>query len=189
MIFRRPYPFYANVGLAAVCWLFACTMSSPAEPTSERIRQALAMTPAPHCPEGCSSHLWPRVIVGVIPPRGSDKEGIDFVRVKFRDQQGTVFDGNPHGCPDTPGILCTFSFFSSPADRFVTLQVESIEAGDLASKAIIQLGPFNYCGRDIAYVTVTLAANLPPEIHPPEFVSPCNTRPEKGGLEEKATGG
>jgi len=109
------------------------------------------------------------LIVGVL------ASPVENVRVRIRDVKGALFEGNREGCPEAPGIVCSYSFFTSPSDRSVTLLIEPAAGMGHPARAEIPLGGFNYCGRDIAYVVVTLVPGSGPRIAPPRLVSPCET--------------
>lgn len=95
--------------------------------------------------------------------------------MRIRDAKGSLFEGNREGCPEAPGIVCSYSFFTNPSDRSVTLLIEPAAGTGPPARAEIPLGAFNYCGRDIAYVVVTLVPGSLPQTAPPRLVSPCET--------------
>jgi hypothetical protein len=126
------------------------------------------------CAEGCESNIWPRVIVGVI-TEGAAEPGEKLIRARIRFDDGSLQTGHLQGCPDTPSLVCTYSFFTAPRDRQITLIVETINSTLPAVEATIILGRFNYCGREIAYVEIWAVPGAPPRIGPSRLVSPCET--------------
>lgn len=124
------------------------------------------------CQAGCESNLWPRVIINLLPPEGftGDEVQLASMRGKFGE---FLLDGIAHGCPtDLPETLkCSYSFFATPADATFELFVSPTDGAEFQQE--VKLGPFNGCGRSIAYVTVDLdpAART---ISEPRFVSPCS---------------
>ena len=125
--------------------------------------------------DGCETNLWPRVIVGIVPPEGSEKDGAELVRARLRLEDGRLLEGHVHGCPDTaPGIRCTYSFFTTPQDRTAVLLLEPVERPAARVEAAIGLGRFNHCGREIAYVPVALSRDLSLRLEPTKLVSPCS---------------
>lgn len=126
------------------------------------------------CREGCESNLWPRLIIGIRAPQGSQDVAADLVRVRIRDDRGTVLEGNRFGCPDAGGIICTYSFFTTPRDTSVLLIIEPSGADVPPAEERISLGPFNHCGRNVAYVVVAAKPGIRPEIVSRTLVSPCD---------------
>lgn len=83
------------------------------------------------------------------------------------------FAATKGGCPgefDSARLLCSFSYSGSPADHLVTLQAVG-PSGEIPSHEV-ELGPFNYCGRDIAYVELSLAGSVP-AWGATRLISPC----------------
>lgn len=179
-MFRRPAVIVTlGVFASVMLLLLACSQIGPEgnHPSSE--------TP---CRDGCESDVWPRLILGVIPPAGSTKDGSELVRARIRTTDGSVFDGNIHGCPNVDGIffdpnlqrytsargiLCTYSFFALPKDVSVVLLVEPVSFMSSPVEAEIPLGRFNYCGREIAYTVATVTSEGQISIGTPRLVSPC----------------
>ena len=124
------------------------------------------------CQAECEGNLWPRAIIDLLPPKGftGDEVQLASVRGIFGDLKQ---DGRPHGCPtELPETLrCSYSFFATPADATFELIVSPTDGAEFQQQ--VELGPFNTCGRPIAYVTVDLdpAART---ISAPRFVSPCS---------------
>jgi hypothetical protein len=127
----------------------------------------------PRCAPGCESNLWPRLIVGILPPTGGSSDGAKLVALRVRDTTGHVFDGIPHGCPNIAGVVCTYSFFSTPADRSVTVLVDPRDRRIPATKIELPLGPWNACGRDITYARFTRSAKSGWELLDQRLLSPC----------------
>lgn len=121
----------------------------------------------------CASQMWPRVIVGVVPASGSARDGVTLVHARARLATGEILDGNPHGCPEVREVVCTYSFFTAPRDREVTLLIQ--RKGDPADRAEkrIPLPPFTHAGRDITYVVVTLPSEGSAVIGEPRLIHPC----------------
>jgi hypothetical protein len=124
------------------------------------------------CQAGCESNLWPRAIINLLPPQGftGDEVQLASMRGRFGD---LMQDGRPHGCPtELPETLrCSYSFFATPADRTFELIVAPTDGAEFQQE--VKLGPFNTCGRSIAYVTVDLAPAAR-TISESRFVSPCS---------------
>ena len=126
------------------------------------------------CANTCETDLWPRLIVGVIPPEGVTTPGEELVSVRGRYEDGRVRDGHERGCPEMPPqFVCSFSFFSAPKDRFIFLEVE--DPGTGIGEVNVELGQHNYCGRNIAYVLIYLSVDTMPEIAGPEYIFPCQS--------------
>ena len=125
------------------------------------------------CAAGCESNIWPRLVLGVEAPAPEDSDPATLVRATMRDEAGAVFEGHLHGCPEMAGVSCGYSFFTTPRDRRVTLTVEPVDRSAPAVQAEIPLGRFNTCGREIAYVIVTVVPGAAPSIGAARLTSPC----------------
>jgi hypothetical protein len=124
------------------------------------------------CKSDCESNLWPRLIVGIIPPEGVEVDGSELVNVSVVYPDGENVDGIVHGCPVLPeGIFCTFSFFASPNDEKIKVTVDYDNNEKIEKE--IKLAPHNYCGREIAYVVVILDEEEQPVFKETEYISPC----------------
>ena len=133
----------------------------------------LACVPKP-CKEGCETNMWPRIIVGVIPQENITLDIHELLQIRIMLGDGTIYEGHREGCPKLPeDIICTVSFFTAPKDKFATILVKMTDRKDVELQSKIRLGEFNYCGRDIAYVPVTLSQELMPHIGAAQLVSPC----------------
>jgi hypothetical protein len=95
------------------------------------------------------------LIVGILPPPPAHQDGVNLVAIRIRDATGKIFEAIPHGCPDIAGVVCSYSFFSTPADRSVTVLLEPRDPRGPATATELPLGPFNACGRDITYARFT----------------------------------
>jgi len=124
--------------------------------------------------------MWPRVIVGVIPPDGSDRDGTELVKITgTRQPNALTIDGEAHGCPAriSNGIICSYSFMGSPEVESITVDVHDLD-GTLLTQTDVQLKEFNRCAIDIAYMTITLNQDAPPTVSEVRYVTPCG-----GGLD------
>jgi hypothetical protein len=123
------------------------------------------------CRAGCESNIWPRVIVGFVPPEGfvGDEATLAAVHGVFA---GVSQDATNRGCPaDLPATLhCTYVLYAAPADESFELVVQPND-GETVRQSIT-LAPFNTCGRSIAYLTV----RFEPEgvaLSDTRYVNPC----------------
>ncbi len=117
------------------------------------------------CRDGCESNDWPRLIIGVYPEDAGVSLSVRTPHGEFVPTQG--------GCPgefDFDRLLCSFSFSASPADERVTLQATGPFGQSPAHE--VEMGPFNYCGRDITYVELSVAEGVP-VWSAPRLISPC----------------
>jgi len=122
----------------------------------------------------CGAHLWPRLIVAVVAPAGVQGDSVTLVRVQARLADGSVLDGVAQGCPAIAGVTCSFSFFTAPRDRSVTLLVQRKDMITAAAERQIPLGRFSYGPREMTYVVVTLQASGPPQVGTPRRINPCD---------------
>lgn len=126
--------------------------------------------PGGECVNDCESNLWPRLIVDV--PASGDAGTAPPVQLSVRYADGRVAAGNAGGCPEVDNVLCTVSFGATPSDTQVVLRAE--RAGQAAVEKDISLAPFNYCGREIAYVVVQVDGSGAPQVGPTRYLSPCS---------------
>jgi len=115
------------------------------------------------------------LIVGVIPPEGSNQEDVELVTVTGATQpDGKTTDFLPHFCPSNVSdtIICSYSLMNSPLDRSVAVNVRNLN-GMLLAQADVQLEEFNRCGIDVAYMTVTLNQDESAKVSAVRYVTAC----------------
>lgn len=103
--------------------------------------------------------IWPRLIVDVLPHPDPGLEATGLLRVRARLADGMLLEGIPHGCPDITGVVCSFSFFTAPRDKVVTLIVEPLDRPADALSVSIPLGRFSYRGCRMTHVTIGFTAS------------------------------
>lgn len=129
------------------------------------------------CSGGCGFNAaWPRVIVGVIPPEGSQRDGAELVTMTGTDRPGgNTVEGYAHGCPADvdDAIICSYSFPGSPDDESLRVDVRDLDGTQLV-QFDVPLKEFNRCAIDIAYVSILLNDDQPPEVSDVRYVTPCS---------------
>ncbi len=111
--------------------------------------------------------------MAIVPASGGSLAAAEKrVRVQLRLADGTMLDGNYHGCPAIAAVTCSYSFFTAPRDRTATLIVAPLSPGREPASADFALGPFSYHGRDISYIRVYLSDGAAPRIGLPQRISP-----------------
>jgi len=122
------------------------------------------------CSAGCESNIWPRIIVGIAPPKGFLGDEAHLANVSG-DFGGVIYQAAPHQCPELPETLrCSYALFSTPEDK--TFELIVALAGGQEVRKQVTLGPFNTCGRSITYITVVVDSDSA-TLSEPRYVSPC----------------
>jgi|SoiMethySBSTD1v2_1073268.scaffolds.fasta_scaffold100555_3 hypothetical protein len=112
--------------------------------------------------------MWPRLIIGVT----QDPDQVS-VQVTF-DRTGT-FMSERRACPtelDAARFRCSFATAAAPADTTARIVVLDRDEAPI-SENTVALGPFSYCGHDIAYVEFTpgSGAGTWSDVR---YISPCS---------------
>jgi hypothetical protein len=121
------------------------------------------------CANSCETLLWPRVMIAAMD--GDGKE-LTTLTITASDESGRQLMSYLHGCPaDLPNrYLCTYGLHGSAGNPEITI---TFTAAAAAVSKLIDLRPRNYCGREIAYVPVTLSTDGQLIVDDPTYVSPC----------------
>jgi hypothetical protein len=105
------------------------------------------------------------------PDGGAAEPPVDVVAVVGGMTTSGMFGG---GCPNGFNVIrCSYSFYGYPGLDVMTLQV-SVGSSAPVSKDI-PLMPFNYCGNNLAYVSLIVSADSSISIGDPSYVSPCRS--------------
>lgn len=129
----------------------------------------------------CESTTWPRLVIALADERPTDRDAgagsLPVVSIT------AVFDGKEYqpgltggGCPNGVDVItCSDSFYGHPGLQQMELRV-SIAPLPAISR-LVPLRAFNYCGNNLAYVHVSVAADAKVTIGDIEYVSPCRILP------------
>lgn len=120
------------------------------------------------CTSSCEAQLWPRLIVAIFDEEGAEVENTTIVAV---DQNGNELTLYVHGCPTlSKRYMCTYGAFGFVEGSVVNLQVR---LGSEEQAKQVALRPPNHCGREIAYVGVSVTSDRKLSFATPEYISPC----------------
>lgn len=173
-------PFLLTL-LAVSLGVAACASDSvrshPAPPSSD---SSDAQSPdGQHCGGNrCESMLWPRLMIGLLDPehRQIGPEHSVVVSVRYSDGQLRPLDwsGSCPGGIAEEKLTCSYEAFSNPSETEVELRFSCPSCESEFIKRV-PMKEFNYCARDMAYITVTFdpesASFAAAE---PVYLSPCS---------------
>jgi hypothetical protein len=111
---------------------------------------------------------WPRLALRT----ASDR--INEADVQFVLSDGTVVPGtNQPGYPlMDQASLAEFGWLTCVFADQSEVRVRVAPAGLVAAEIVVEVGPQNYCGAHIAYVTASVVGDMV-VLSPPEYRSPC----------------
>lgn len=115
----------------------------------------------------CHQGPWPRLVVLFGDPVAASWSYSVL-------QNGEPFSASP--ClksEENPDYHCDVAFYGHPGLTTMTLQITVEEGGPTAASSVVQLRPFNYCGDDIAEVTVSSSDGGEPVLSEPAFENAC----------------
>ena len=115
----------------------------------------------------------PRICIEII-PYSSEQDVCDQVDIVY-SIQGDDENYPEEQCGSTIFYEITTDHFRPTSCFYGSAEVTVTHNGYSASE-LIEDNKFNYCGRDIAYVVVTLHEDGPPTFGDPVYVSPCEKR-------------
>lgn len=114
----------------------------------------------------CENQLWPRVVVTL----SSSTWSTDEISVTATTDSGAEFELPEQPCPDFGGVVCTYTYFASPSDRWVNIVARG---RDVEVEQRIELAPFNRCAKEISFVTLS-GQEESLSFGDVSLISPCN---------------
>lgn len=122
------------------------------------------------CANSCETNDWGRLIVAMFPL--VDAGAMEAVTIEVVGSDGVARPNEPNSCHDIPApYSCTFEYSFGSTTSSVTI---TARVGGNVGSTEVALKPLNYCGREIAYATVTVDAAEAPLFGAVEYISPCN---------------
>lgn len=119
----------------------------------------------------CESVTWPRLIVSF------GDEGARALTYAVTTDDGLTFSDQYSPCPggygESTAFVCDLGYYAGTNEKTFTLHVSRADSGPALLSRDIPLTSFNYCGRGVAYVVVTTAADTA-VISDVRYISVCD---------------
>jgi hypothetical protein len=124
----------------------------------------------PNASSKCESVTWPRISITF---GDADARNLTY---SFRTNDGMTFSDRNScwaGYGESTNLHCDLAFYAGTTDTVVTVQISRGDGGAPLLSRDIPLTPFNYCGKGIAQVVVTIGDAGLPAVSEVQYLDAC----------------